>query len=393
MTRPTALTLLACSLPLLAGCAGSSAPSSAPASSRAAGFDGFQQPPRELTEYETPLTQSTLREQALEILETAAFSDSALLRANAIESLQPVPHRVEPIARAALTDENPGVRFGALITIGQLQLQSSRQFVRPLVDDPDPRVRMAAIFALTRLGEPVDQSPLAAYLLSGEPPVRAQAAFILGEIGNPSAIPLLRDTADPPRRSNSGSASGPPQGERRRIDQTIFRLQTAEALIKLGDERARDVIHSALYPKYRDDFEAAVLAAQILGELRDETAIRQLVEIIEQPAAASPDTIDPRQRIFLQPIELRLAAATAVAKMGDTGGVYVADTALSSPNPTVRAQACFLYAASAIARDRSSAGRSARRLDLAKLETLMSDPNPMVQVAAAAGLLRALEGR
>ena len=55
--------------------------------------------------------------------------------------------------------------------------------------------------------------------------------------------------------------------------------------------------------------------------------------------------------MFLQPIELRLAAATAVAKMGDTGGVYVADSALSSPDPAVRAQACFLYAAAAEVRD------------------------------------------
>src|SRR5690606_34077715 len=114
---------------------------------------------------------------------------------------------------------------------------------------------------------------------------------------------------------------------------------------------------------------------------------------IEQPSADSPDTDDPRRKIFLQPIELRLAAATALAKMGEVGGVYVADSALTSPNPAVRAQASFLYEAASRARDRSVNGRSARRLDLAKLESLMSDPNPMVRVSAAAGLLRALESR
>lgn len=389
----TILTTLAIPAAILVGCAGSSGSdfeTSNDASVSVAGFNGFEAPPRPLEDYDKALVRSTLRESALEVLEDAAFSDSALLRANAIEALQVVPNRVDAVARAGLTDQNAGVRFASLMTIGKLKLQSSRQYLRPLLSDTDPRVRMAAIYALVRLGETVDQTPLANSLLAGESPVRAQAAYILGEIGNPSAVPMLRDTAAPPSRVE-GPDGRPLEKPARRIDETLFRLQIAEALMKLGDDRVRHVIHSALYPAARDDLEAAVLAAQILGELRDDTAIRQLVELIEQPAANSPQTTDPRDRVFLQPIELRLAAATAVAKMGDTGGVYVADTALSSPDPAVRAQACFLYAAAAEVRDRSGVGREARRLDLAKLETLLSDPNPLVKVSAAAGLLRALE--
>ncbi len=399
--RPSALvalatvgTLLLTGLPLMGCSSTGSSSGSSESRPQTIGFAGFEQPLRELEEYDRPITRSTLRESAIELLETAAFEDSPLLRANALEALQPVPNRVEPLTRAALTDPNAGVRFASLMTIGKLNLQGSRQFVGPLLDDPDPRVRMAAIYALHRLGERVDQTPLATHLLSGDSTIRAQAAFILGEIGNPSAIPLLRDTAAPPRTSGgNGSASGRPQGEPRRIDQTLFRLQVAEALIKLGDERVRHVLHSALYPAVRDDLEAAVLAAQILGELRDDTAIRQLVELIEQTTPESPDTTDPRRKIFIQPIELRLAAATAVAKMGDTGGVYVADLALSSDNPAVRSQACFLYSAAALARDRGPRGREARRLDMAKLEHLMQDPSPIVQISAAAGLLRVLESR
>ena len=392
-SRTTSTTIIALLVSTAAGCTGSSGPTAATNSASSVtlvGFDGFEAPPRPLEDYDRPLVRSTLRESALEVLEAAAFSESSLLRANAIESLQVVPNRVDAVARAGLTDTNPGVRFASLMTIGKLRLQSSRQFLRPLLSDTDPHVRMAAIYALTRFGETVDQTPLANNLLTGDSPVRAQAAYILGEIGNPSAVPMLRDTAAPPQRLE-GSDGRPLEKPARRIDETLFRLQTAEALMKLGDDRVRHVIHSALYPAVRDDLEAAVLAAQILGELRDETAIRQLVELIEQPAADSPQTSDPRERVFLQPIELRLAAATAVANMGDAGGVYVADSALSSPDPAVRAQACFLYAAAAEVRDRGSAGQAALRLDLAKLETLLSDPNPLVQVAAAAGLLRALE--
>ncbi|MFI4853509.1 MAG: HEAT repeat domain-containing protein [Phycisphaerales bacterium JB065] len=385
----TAAALLTLAFLSTAGCAGSSSGSVGPT---AVETSPLATPPRELSEYDQPLTQSTLRETALKILEDAAFDDSPLLRANAIESLQSVPHRAGPIVRAALTDSNAGVRFAALMSIGKLRLHETSRFIAPLLDDRDPRVRMAAIYALTRLDEPVDQNPLAEYLLTGESSVRSQAAFILGEIGNPSAIPLLHDTAMPPQKP-VWDATNPPRAKARRIDQTIFRLQTAEALYKLGETDVRDVIHSALYPAAQDDMEAAVLAAQILGEIRDETAIRQLVELIEQPSPDSPDTDDPRRKVFLQPIELRLAAATALAKMGEVGGVYVADSALTSPNPAVRAQASFLYEAAARARDRSVHGRSARRLDLAKLESLMGDPNPMVRVAAASGLLHALESR
>lgn len=389
--------LLLASTLLLGACAGSGSDRNPPAASTGDGFASvagpLAEPPRPLAEYDLPLVRSTLRQEALDMLEAAAFEDSPLLRANAIESLHVVPNRVEPIARAALTDSNPGVRFSALMTIGKLKLRSSRQFIGPLLSDRDPRVRMAAIYALHNLGEQVDQSPLAEYLRSNTNDVRAQAAYILGEIGNPSAIGLLLDTATPAPRSNTMVSGRPPAGERRRVDETLFRLQIAEALVKLGETRVAAGIHSALYPAARDDLEAAVLAAQILGELRDETAIRQLVELIEQATPESPETDDPRRKTFIQPIELRLAAATALAKMGETGGVYVADSALTSPDPAVRSQACFLYAAAALSRGRGTSGRASRRLDLAKLESLMQDPNPVVQVSAAAGLLRALEQR
>jgi len=389
------LACLTLTVPMLlaGGCAGTSGNGTEPRSPRVSGFVGFDQPPRALEEYDLALTRSTLREASLEILEAAAFSESALLRANALEALQTVPNRVESIARASLTDANPGVRFAALMTIGKLQLQNSRQFIGPLLSDPDRRVRMAAIYAMHRFGERVDQTPIANHLLSGDTAIRSQAAFILGEIGNPSAIPLLRDTAETPRLTNEAVQRVEQEQLRRQTEQTLFRLQVAEALLKLGDERVRHVLHSALYPKYRDDLEAAVLAAQILGDLRDQSAIRQLVELIEQTTPDSPATNDPRRKIFIQPIELRLAAATAVAKMGDTGGVFVADLALSSDDPAVRSQACFLYAAAALARDRGTRGREARRLDMAKLEHLMNDPNPVVQISAAAGLLRVLEQR
>ncbi len=334
-------------------------------------------------EYRSQLVRSTVREEAIELLEGFAFDEVAELRANAIEGLGAAPRRVEPIVRVALADPNPGVRFAAAMTAGRLRLRDSAAHVRPLLRARDPRVQMAAIYALVRLGEPVDRTPLARHLLDdSRPSVRAQAAFVLGELGDPSAAPLLRDVASPPTPRPAEAQELPPSAPPPTIDETLLRLQVAEALVKLGDDEVRSVMHSALYPKRRDDFEAAVLACQILGELEDRSAITQLVELVERTAPDAPSGGDAREIEFINPPQLRLAAATALAKMGQRDGVYVADMYVRDPDPVLRAQTAFLYAAG---------GKS---LDLAKLHHLMrDDPAPPVRLAAAAGILRAVGDR
>ncbi|MCA9294426.1 MAG: HEAT repeat domain-containing protein [Phycisphaerales bacterium] len=322
---------------------------------------------------------TNLRERTLEMLNAFSFNENALLRANAIEALQAVPSRAEPVAAAALGDDNPGVRYAAAMTIGKLRLKGIAPQVRPLLRDEDSRVRCAAIFALTRCGEKADRSPLASYLLGHDMRVSSTAAFVLGELGEPSAIALLRDVARPPRRRDPAEAEqAPPVGIPDPVDRVIRRLQVAEALTKLGDDAGRDVIRSALYPRQREDFEAAVLAAQILGEVKDTSAAAQLVQLIEQtvPGATAEEGGIPE---YLQPKELRLAAATALAKMGYRDGVYVADQYRADPDAAVRAQAAFLYRA------------VGRRADRDTLAAMLDDPSPLVQVSAAAGVLAILE--
>lgn len=344
----------------LMGCA-------APEGSNTTNGNATPRPPIALTGTE----RAAIRETSIERLETLALSPEPQLRANAMEGLRWVPQRAEPLLRAGLADENPGVRFAATMTAGRLGLRSLLPQVEPLRVDNDPHVRLAAIYTLTKLGQTSDQQPLAAALRSFDVRLRSQAAFILGELGEESAAPMLLEAAR--RAPATGSIA----------ERALFDLQAAEARVKLGDATATDAIVSALYPATVEGFEAAVLAAQIIGEQNIRDATSQLVTIVEARVPEPGGPTDWRQqsaaRPHLYPIELRLAAATSLAQLGFRDGGPVAEQALRDPSPLVRAQAATLL------------GELGGPGDLQQLATLLDASEPQVQAAVAAAFLRALQ--
>ena len=301
----------------------------------------------------TAVELSTLREDALAMLTEAAASDDPQQRANAIEALASAPSRAADAARAGLTDENLAVRYVATMTCGRLGQRDLLPAVRPLLNDPSPVVRAAAIYATTALGGTADPSPLGRLLLdAGDTRQRAQAAFILGEIGNASALPLLRDAA----RRNPATAT--------LAELRLLRLQIAEAMVKLGDQTAIATVRAALYPSRPEELEAAALAVQILGEINDRRSADQLIYLIE------------RTGVDRMPAEVRLAAAAALAKLGERGGGFVADEYAAHEQAVLRAQAAAVY------------GELGDPANTGKLRELMSDPDPLVRLAAGAGVLR-----
>lgn len=76
------------------------------------------------------------------------------------------------------------------------------------------------------------------------------------------------------------------------------------------------------------------------------------------------------------PAEVRLGVAAALARMGLKEGGFIADEYAANTFPPIRAQVAFVY------------GEIGRPESLAKLEEFMADPDPMVRVAAAAGVLK-----
>jgi len=320
-----------------------SAPAKAPASG------GATEPPM------TDVDAAKLREQALELLVTSAVSGTPEVRVNAIEALGIAPARLKQAAPAALADGNVAVRTVAAMAIAKARLCELSAQVEPLLNDPSPLARAAAIFALRRCGANTDPSPLAAILFGDPSPrVRAHAAFILGELGDRSAVAMLRDAArDALPRANPAEVR-------------LLRLQLAEARIKLGDDAAVTEVRASLYPSRPDDLEATALGAQILGQTGDKGAIDQLIFL----------TARRNEQSQLFPAEIRLAAAGAVAELGNTKGGFIAEEFVTDPAETLRAQAAYVL------------GQTGKTEHLPTLARLLGDPNGRVRVAAAASVVR-----
>lgn len=294
------------------------------------------------------------REAAIEQVLRAARSEAPALRANAIEAMQPVPEQARPLVQRGLEDENPGVQFGALVSVGQLRLDELSEAALALRRHRVASVRAAALYAARACGREVDMSPLAAMLASQEPTVRGNVAMLLGMLDDASAIPMLEEMAHVPMPRVSA------------VRHAIVRIQIAEALVRLGQDGALDALRAGVFSHHD---EVRVLSVQALGKLDDagmEAALEQIVEGNE-------------------PIELRLAAAEALAR---TSGTRAAanDAALAVmregagwDNPAVRAQAAFTLG-------QYSQPAAAERL----IALLREDPSEQVRLSAAAAVLRAL---
>ncbi|MBL0870671.1 MAG: HEAT repeat domain-containing protein [Phycisphaerales bacterium] len=302
-----------------------------------------------------PVAVSTLRERALTLLTTAAASGSPEQRANALEGLSVVPSRLKPMLAPALTHESAGVRTVAAMLTGKGQIKEAAVHVRPLLNDPSPFVRCAAIYALARCGESVDQTPLANVLLTApETRQRAHAAFILGELGNPSAVgPLMSASRMSVARADA-------------ISIRLMHLQIAEALVKLGQESAMSEIRAALYAGTEQDLEAAALAAQIIGQLKDRSATGELIVLTAMNAKGEGR----------YPPEARLAAAASLAQLGNPRGGFIAAEYAKSPVVPQRAQAAAVF------------GETRLMQNLPPLVGMLDDPSTLVKISAAAGILK-----
>ena len=293
-----------------------------------------------------------LHNSAESLLLEASTSDDPLLRANAIEGLQPSEKHLDEVVRSGLVDENEGVRFVATMTIGLEKLCSLSHLVRPMLSDPSSSVQAAAIFSLTSCGEETDLNPLASMVLGTDPTAKANASFILGELGNSSAIPLIRNGVG----RHEASIEAP---RAQAID-----LIMAEAMVKLGDEEERQVIQAALFaPPERAELTA--LACQMIGRMRDQSMAMNLetMALAEGPRKPGP--------------EIQLLAADALAKIDpDRVPVEIVVGFISHERPEIRSQAATVL---------GSLGSSSFS---PQLSTLLHDQDPRVQVAAAAAILR-----
>jgi HEAT repeat protein len=298
--------------------------------------------------------KASLREKALNLLSNTAQAGSPEERANALEALVQTPRRLANVAETALQDTNTGVRAVAALSIGKAKLTALAPKVRPLLTDESPFVRSGAMYALKQCGATVDITPLAGMLFDTDARVRAQAAYILGELGEKSAVAPIREA----HKSASGRSN---QTEVRLSD-----LQLAEARVKLGDDSALAEIRAALYPSKPEDFEAAALAVQISGQIKDTVAVNRLIELTAPKDSGGQD----------MPGEIRMAAAAALARLGQPQGSYIAREYFQGGKETLRAQAASLF------------GETQRPENLQLVSRLMDDPDGRVRVSAASAVVK-----
>jgi HEAT repeat protein len=292
------------------------------------------------------------RAAALEVLSQGFESPEALVRANTIEALHAAPREAATSVRLGLADENRGVRFVAVMTVGELQMAELCHLVEPLLADPSPSVRAAAIYAMRSNGLQVDPTPLGFMLRSGDPEVKANAAMILGELGDRSAVPMLKVAKGQDLIRVSAARA-------RLVD-----LQIAEALVRLGEESELEGIRAGLFAP-PEQGELTALACLICGRLDDKGVVANLLDLAS------------RTGTWQQSPEVRMAATMGLAGIEPTRApLGVPLEYASHERDEVRAQAALTL------------GAVGRREALSALESLLHDRDPLVQVSAAAAILQ-----
>ena len=287
----------------------------------------------------------------VQVLQSMRSAEQPLLRANAIEALAPRPEAQLPSIKAGLLDANEGVRFVAVVSLGDSGACDLVDLVRPLADDPSPSVRAAALYALAKCGQQPDLGPIAPLLLGDDATARANTAFLLGKLGNPSAAGMLEAALAKPIEAVNARR------------QRLVELTIAEALVRLGQRSHLEEIRAAFFGA-AEDGELIAVAAQMAGNLRDVG----LGHALEKLAFDSgPRKADP---------ELRLIAVEALGAMNTLAAQPdIAMTFVDSPATRVRAQAA------AALRWGSVQGQEAA------LWQLLADEDPFVATAAAKALL------
>lgn len=272
-----------------------------------------------------------------ELLLQAGPSNSAILRAHAIEALKDLNLREgEAIILDGLSDRQGLVRFAAAMAAGENHLSQAKPILLTMLEDPSTPVQIAVRFALHKLGDYSHSHDLEVYVQSDDKRVRSNAVVVLGLLEEPSArkilVPMLRDP-DP-----------------------VVRLQVAEALWRLHDETGLKALIALSLSQQAYDQTVAFLA---LAGPRD-------IRVVEHI----------RTGLTNDYVEVRLVAARAMGMLGLDDGYTVAQHELTSKDARQRHLAALAL------------GEIGRTDAQPLLAPLLDDADAAVRVAAAKAILQ-----
>jgi HEAT repeat protein len=307
-------------------------------------------PPRYPKSVPTPVDPA-LQAAANAEIKTALHSNDKLIRAHALETLaeEQMTDWSQQIVDA-LGDQSSLVRKSAALAAGQLQIKAAADHLSPLLG-ADAKAdaqgatnatqeRIAAIFALHRLGDTSHSHELEKTAFDTRPQVRGDTAFVFGLIGDKSAIPLLQQML-------------------REDPDVIVRLEVAEALWRMGDQKGQEALVQATVSGYASDQMMAILA---LAEPHDTRMLEYIAGLFSNEYP-----------------EVQLMCARASGMLGSDIGYGIALKYADSADPHQRALAAMAF---------NTIGRSDSQKTLAKL---LKDSDPDVRLAAAGALISVAE--
>ncbi len=221
--------------------------------------------------------------EATKIVQEGLVDTDPLVRVNAVEVVAAGRQtKLMPKVRRLLKDDFVPVRFAAALAIGDLRYSLWKSEVERLLDDSNENVRIAAAYALRKLGSSNDLETISRAIASDDQTVRANAALLLGKSGDLNSLKFLYWAL-----------------QHKDSDDKV-RIQAAEAIAMLGDERIYPKLWAMLISAYADD---RVMGINGMGALKTDKARDALITMLD-------DTV----------VEVRLAAAERLGALGNTTG-------------------------------------------------------------------------
>jgi HEAT repeat protein len=146
-------------------------------------------------------------------------------------------------------------------------------------------------------------------------------------------------------------------------------------MARLGNDEALQHLRAGAFSQYH---EVRVLSITAMGAVGDRSMEPALARLLVDPGEPAPKGLNPAQAALVERshAEVQLAAAGALARIGNPKGTQAALDRSNQSEPMIRAHAAWVM------------GWFRDDATLARLGKLLEDPVPPVRVAAAAAILR-----
>ncbi len=235
----------------------------------------------------------------IESLVAQLASPDVRQRSQAVLQLQPGTandsHAIAELVRVLCTDDDLNVREDATWTLARHGKNAVAALLHE-INHPDSQVRHHLVHALGKIGDVQAVSALILATQDTDPAVRLKSVYALGQIGEAQAIDALITSLNDPIQNVSWTAR--------------------EALESLGKPALPHLIQALT----QESTQVRELAANLLGDLADESAVDPLIAALETDAW-----------------HVRFAIVEALGNIGDVRALPIIEQMKNDPHPPVRA--------------------------------------------------------